>query len=565
MLGVPAKARENGPASPRSDLVGEIDTKAPFRSVKAAVSLFGEVGSPKTRPVSKRSNSDERVLEKETQHHMLLRELDYYKEQLKNAETTKSQALKDLQRAHRTLHELTNKLEALSESKQASIRASEAAKARAQELEELRTLRAQLGSDAWKVDLENAREAYKACTGQLTDCKQELASLRQDLDSALEHKLTVFQEAEDAQAQAQANQQAQAHLEVEVGALHRALAELELEVQRAEEEHLRAMAEKENQLQARRSEVERAQSEARRLREAYEPEETLQEKLQQTMDAVKVLQAQLNDIQGTDLYTLKTTFSELDKSKKALDEAVREERSLQAQIDSMRKQLEEVKNKCLELEAKVNKEESSAEQMQTQLEKRKVELEEAMSGCASVMQSSIDKLSAEAEKARLEAQGIKKKAVTLNLEAEALRLATKESEEKLRAALEEAEAAKKDANDKICNYEGKESGGSKIIRLSVEEFESMNRKIVAFKNEADLKVSTAMTQVESINANEMIVMEKVEMVVRENEAIESGIKEAVKRADMAEAAKKIVESELQKWRMNEKSEVEKSFNKTKAT
>ncbi|KAL6520451.1 hypothetical protein OROHE_017039 [Orobanche hederae] len=513
---------------------------------------------------------DERVLEKETQHHMMLRELDYYKDQLKNAETTKAQALKDLHRANRTLHELTNKLETLSESKQASVRATEAARIRARELEEQRARRAQLGNDAWKADLDKERELYKASTGELTASKQELANLRQDFDSVLEQKLSVLQKAEDAQQTARTNQERQTQLAKEVEALRQALSELKEASRRAEEEHSEIISAKENLLVERKSAKEEAEREIKLLREEYEPADTLQEKLEETMEAVKVLQEQLVDIRASDLYSLKITFSNLEKSRKAVEEAAEEEKSLQCVIDSMKQQLEEAKSERSELEQKASRAESTVEQMQAELEKRRTELEAAMSGCASIMQSSIDKLTEEAKSARREAEESNKKAKLLKLEAEASRLATKEGEEKLKIALEEAEAAKKLADDRIYNYPKSESadsgssGSDRKIRLSVEEFESMNKKIEGFGDEADLKVATAMAQVETITASEKVILEKLKVIVMENEAIQSEIKDAIKRAEMAEAAKRIVENELQKWRKNEKNEGGKSSNKSEA-
>ncbi|PIN12279.1 hypothetical protein CDL12_15117 [Handroanthus impetiginosus] len=555
-------------SSPKVD-VGEIDTRAPFESVKAAVSLFGEVISPRARPVTKKTKAEEqKLLEKETQHHMVLRELDHYKDQLRITESAKAQALRDLQRANRTLQELTNKLESLSEAKQAAIKATEAAKSRARELEEQKSLKAQLGSDAWKLDVDTERERYKASSGELIACKQELTNLRQDFDAALEAKLAAFQEAEEARHATKTKQEKRNQLSKEVAMMREMLDQVQHDSLQAQEEHLKLIAEKEVHLLVHKSAKEAAEKEIKRLREEYGPEENLVEKLEEATEAIKVLQEQLNDVRASDLRSLQAVVSELECAKKELQEVVAGEAVIRSSEDSLKQKLEEVKSKHSESEKKTLEAELTVEQMQADLDNLKSELQEATSrSVLDDMQSTLEKLLAEAEKNRREAEAIQRDVELLRQEAEAATAAAKEADEKLQIALKEAEAAKvaeKLADDQIHNsprtdaVESKGLGSARKIRLSVEEFKSMNQKIEECRSQADAKVATLMAQLQTIKANEDEVLQKVEAMVKENEDIKSEIEDAIKRAEMAEAAKKVVEGELQKWRQKEETDVGES-------
>lgn len=109
--------RQKYPGSPKTE-IGEIDTRAPFQSVKAAVSLFGEVAISRQRSTPRRSKlSSENILDKETQLMLTQKELNKIKQKLDSAETTKDRAITDLERAKRTMTDLSNKLETVNKSK----------------------------------------------------------------------------------------------------------------------------------------------------------------------------------------------------------------------------------------------------------------------------------------------------------------------------------------------------------------------------------------------------------------------------------------------------------------
>lgn len=503
----------------------------------------------------------QKLLEKETQHHMVIKELEYYKEQLNMAENAKAQAQKDLQKANRALQDLTGKLENLSESKQAAIKATETAKRRAAELEEQQT-QAQMGSDAWKLELDLERERYKASSGELIVAKQELANLRQDFDAALEAKLAAFQRIEDARQATKASGERQNMLSKEVSMLRRALDQVKFDSLQAQEEHLKLIAEKEVHLLVHKSAKEVAEQEIKTLREVYGPEENLARKLEEATEAIKVLQEQLNDVRASDLNSLQTAVTELDCARKELQQLVAEEVSLHASVESLEHELDQVKRERAECEKKASEAEARIEEMRAELAERTAELETAQTrDIRQEMQSALDELLAEAEADRVEAEKMQKDVELLRLEAEAANIAAKESDEKLQVALKEAEeakAAQKLADEQIrdspkadgaANLKGPGPASTRKIRLSVEEFKAMNHKIEESRTNADSKVQALMAELQKIKGSQNETSQKAEVILKQSDDLQLEIEDALKRAEVAEAGRKVVEGELQKCRI----------------
>lgn len=565
-----AKECQNTTGSPKVE-VGEIDTRAPFQSVKDAVTLFGEGAFSGEKPAIRKAkpHSAERVLAKETQLHLAQKEMNKLKDQVKNAESTKAQALVELEKAKRTVEDLTDKLKTVTESKESAIRETEAAKNQAKQIEETSNVDLPGSDGARKQDLESTREQYMTVFAELDATKQELRKIRQEHDASLEAKLAAFNQAAAAEHAAKANVEKVSELSKEISALQESIGQAKLVALEAHQEQAKIFAEKDVLRQSYKATLEASANKLLVLKNEFDPElaRNLEKQLAETMNEIGALQKQMENAKASDLDSVRTVTSELDGAKEFLQKVSEEENSLRSLLESLKLELENVKKEHSQLKEKEAETESIAGNLHVKLRKSKTELEQALvdeskaKGASEEMISTLHQLSSEAESARKEAEEMKSKAEELKNIAEATRIALEEAEKRLRVALEEVEEAKtaetraldqiKALSERTNAARASTSESGAKITISREECEALSRKVEESDTLAEMKVAAAVAQIEAVKASENEALKRLEAAQKDIEDMRAATEEASKRAEMAEAAKRAVEGELRRWRERE--------------
>ncbi|KAK7308486.1 hypothetical protein VNO77_42093 [Canavalia gladiata] len=187
--------------------------------------------------------------------------------------------------------------------------------------------------------------------------------------------------------------------------------------------------------------------------------------------------------------------------------------------------------------------------------------ESKVRGASEEMILTLSQLTSETENARREAEDMKIKIAELKKEAEVTMLALEEAEKKLKVALEEVEAAKAAEasaleqitmlTERTTTARTSTSESGAVITISKEEFDSLSRKVEESDKLADMKVAAAKAQVQAVKASENEALKRLETTQKEIEDIKTATQEALKKAEMAEATKRVVESELRRWRERE--------------
>lgn len=558
--------------------VGEIDTSAPFQSVKDAVSLFGEGAFSGEKPAIRKpkAQSAEKVLAKETQLHLAEKEFNKLKEQLKNAETTKAEALSELEKAKRTVEDLSQKLRIVNESKDSAIQATEVAKRLANQLAEANNNNLDGVNGSSNDDPESDKTQYLNAVAELNAAKQELGKIRQEYDASIEAKNRAAKQAAEADSAAKANMERVGELSTEIASIHDSIQQVKLASAQAKEEETRVCAGKEKQKQSHKERLEESVKKLLALKKDIDPElnKNLEAELSGTLSEIESIRNKMDNTRVSDLDSVKAVTVELTGAKESLNKVAEEESSLRSLVEGLKLELENIKKEHAELKEKEAETESLAGNLHVKLRKVKSELEEALAeeakirGASDELIASIHQLASDNETAKCEAQEMKQKAEELNKEAEATRIELKEAENKLEIAMDEAEEAKaaevkaldqiKMLSEKTDAARASTSEPGAQITLSRDEFESLSRKVEESEKLSDMKVAAAIAQVDAVKASENETLKRLEATWKEIEDMKAATQEALKKAEMAEAARKAVEGELRRWREREQKKAEEA-------
>ncbi|KAJ0968878.1 hypothetical protein J5N97_021755 [Dioscorea zingiberensis] len=530
------RTRQNATDSPKAE-VGEIDTRAPFASVKAAVSLFGKEAFSSEKLTVKKSKPPptETALAKETELHLAQKELNKLKEKLSNSETTRVQAHAELDFAKRTVEDLIQKLNAINESKESALKAIEAAKSQTNQLEDANLGGRSQQDGAWKQELNISRE-HKELKPRIY-----LILTKRGLLSSPRRLLRP-----------------------------KSLFCMLLAIEQAQQEESRINLAKGPTLKSHLEALEETQKKLNTLKKEFEPElyKNLEAKLAEVTTEIGVIQKEIESAKASDFQSLSTATMDFHGAKEVLQKVMEEENSLWKLVESLKVELEMVKKKeHAELKDKDAETESVIGSLHFKLQKCKEELEAAIASDAKTtfasdeLVSSVERLSAETKIAQQETEAMNKNAQELRNEAEAASISLDIAEKKLKFALKDAEEAKVAeiiALDQIKALSEKtnaarastsETGGD--ITISTEEYSSLSKKVEESEKVAEMKVAAAIAQVEAVRASENEAIKRLEVVHKEMEDIQTATDDALKRAEMAEAAKKAVEGELRRWRERE--------------
>ncbi|XP_074319375.1 protein WEAK CHLOROPLAST MOVEMENT UNDER BLUE LIGHT 1-like [Silene latifolia] len=503
-----------------------IDTSPPFESVKDEVSKFGGIVDWSSRkvPTAEKRENIEQELEKVQQ------DIPVYKEQSEVAKQSNIQLQNDLESTKRLIEDLKLTLERAQTEERQAQQNSELAHLRVKEME-------QRIANETEPQLQEAKITDDEAISDLKTVKNELQTLRLEYAASLTEKYAAEKKAEESVSILGDVEKTVEELTTKLKSTKEALefahaAHLEAEEHRTGE----AMA-KEKDCFSCDEDLKQAKEDLAKLNEQINKNKDLKSKLNSASTLVANLKAELADcselkvsqeVKGKamdEVDCLKVAATslkeELEKEKLELDNLRQREGMAKTEVASLEAELDGIKSDIAVVKTREKEARETMTDLPEELEHASREAEEATS-FVELARVELKKAKEEVEQAKAEA---------------------KYMEIRLTTAQKEIDAAR--ASESLEQESPRNDNG---VTIPLEKYNELSKQANEAEEEANMKVATAMSQIELAREKELRSLAQLEEANREVEHRKEALRIAMEKAVKAKEGKERIENELRKWR-----------------
>ncbi|KAL8244368.1 hypothetical protein R6Q59_010626 [Mikania micrantha] len=538
----------------------EIDTTAPFESVKAAVSMFGGIVDWKTHKIqiAERRRYVAQELRKANE------QIPIFKKKSEAAEESKQQALKELDNTKRLLEELKLNLERAETEEHQAKQDAELAKLRVEEMEQGI---AEESSVAAKAQLEVAQARHQSAVSELKTVKTELINLQKDYNLLQSDRDLAIKNAEEAVFSSKEIERNVEGLTIKLITTKEELESAHAAHLEAEEHRTTVAMAREEELLNWEEEMKQSEQELEKVNQQITETQDLKLKLDNALVLLQNLKSELGaymeenhkDIQST----LDLANMDLEELKKNIEKETDEVNRLKQTATSLSLDLEKEKETLVAAKKREELAAIPVEALEADLKKTISEVEliqkkekEARERTLQLPRQ-LEQSAEEAGQARLRVQKAHQELQKATEAANQAKDGEKNMVSKLNASLKEIEAVR--ASERLAlgainalheseSARNNQSEPESKITLSVEEYYDLSRLAKEAEDEASTRVSEAISQVELAKESELNAQNKLEQVNLDIASKKEQLSNAMHRAEVAKEGKTTLEHELRTWR-----------------